>query len=144
MSEKPFEYVIDIRLHDTDAAGRLFFAHLFRHAHDAYEAFMSSLGFPLAALIRGGETLLPLTHAEADYHRPMLHGDRVRVEVSVIEVRHRSFAIGYRFLDEQDETLASARTVHVLMHDDPDIAPVLPPTLHAALSARLADMPLAR
>ncbi len=136
MSEKPFEYAISIRLHDTDAAGRLFFAHLFRHAHDAYEALMSSLGFPLAALIREGETLLPLTHAQADYRRPMLHGDRVRVEVRVMEVRRRSFAIGYRFLGEQGETLASARTVHVLINNDPA---ALPPALHAALSTQLAD-----
>lgn len=134
MSEKLFEYAVTVRLHDTDAAGRLFFAHLFRHAHDAYEAFMCTIGFPLDRLIRNGKTLLPLTHAQADYHRPILHGDRMRVEVSVAELRRRSFAINYRFLNEQDEALASAHTVHVLMHNTPDNTPALPPTLHTALS----------
>jgi len=40
MIPRPFEYRFTVQLHDTDAAGRLFFAHLFRHAHDAYEALM--------------------------------------------------------------------------------------------------------
>lgn len=132
-----FEHPVQIRLHDTDAAGRLFFAHLFRHAHDAYEALMSAIGHPTDALIRSG-TLLPLTHAEADYRRPMLHGDRVRVETRVLEIRQRSFAIGYRFLSEQGETLATARTVHVRIGEDDPAALELPPGLRDALSTYLA------
>ncbi|MBK1721140.1 acyl-CoA thioesterase [Thiocystis violacea] len=136
-----FEHRIEIRLHDTDAAGRLFFAHLFRHAHDAYEAFMCAAGHPLAELIREGGLLLPLTHAQADYRRAMRHGDRVRVQVQVLELRQRSFSIGYRFLSDQGETLATARTIHVVISEDPSTIPELPSDLRAALSARLAGDP---
>ena len=58
MSPKPFEYRFSIRLHDTDAAGVLFFAHLLRHAHDAYEAFMEQAGFGLVGLIAGMPVIL--------------------------------------------------------------------------------------
>ncbi len=115
---KPFEYRFVIRLHDTDAAGLLFFGHLFRHAHDACESFMAGIGFPLDRLIQDGQILLPLAHAEADYHLPLRHGDAVRVLVGIAEIRRRSFAIDYRFIKDGDQVAATARTVHVLVSPD--------------------------
>jgi 1,4-dihydroxy-2-naphthoyl-CoA hydrolase len=91
-----FEHRFRVALHDTDAAGVLFFAHLFRHAHDAYEAWMATLGFPLDAIVRDGELRLPLVHAEADYRRPLRHGEAVTVQLAVGEVRERSFVIDYK------------------------------------------------
>jgi len=108
----PFTSGFIVALHDTDAAGVLFFAHLFRHAHDAYEAFMAEIGWPLPALIRDGELALPLVHAEADYLRPMRHGARVAIEVQVRRVGRTSFQIGYCFTDAAGEPAATARTVH--------------------------------
>jgi 1,4-dihydroxy-2-naphthoyl-CoA hydrolase len=118
MDPNRFAYAFSVRLHDTDAAGRLFFGHLFRHAHDAYEAFMAQVGLPLERLIREGEILLPLVHAEADYHRPLCQGDRVAVALAIEEIRTRSFAVGYRF-ETQDGTLAAtAKTVHIQINRD--------------------------
>lgn len=134
MTSPVFEYGYRIRLHDTDAAGRLFFAHLFRHAQDALEAFMEHIGFQVDRMIREGELLLPLTHAEADYRRPLRHGDRVRVQVWVRDLRRRSFAIGYRFLDEQGEEAATATTVHVLVIDETRVGECLPQALAAGLA----------
>ncbi|RKT43665.1 acyl-CoA thioesterase [Thiocapsa rosea] len=118
MDPNRFAYTFSVRLHDTDAAGRLFFGHLFRHAHDAYEAFMAQAGLPLERLIREGELLLPLVHAEADYHRPLCQGDRVQISLAIEEIRTRSFAVGYRF-ETQDGTLAAtAKTVHLQINRD--------------------------
>jgi 1,4-dihydroxy-2-naphthoyl-CoA hydrolase len=126
-----FAYAFSVRLHDTDAAGRLFFGHIFRHAHDAYEAFMAQIGLPLEGLIREGEILLPLVHAEADYHRPLCQGDRVEVALAIDEIRARSFAVAYRF-ETQDGTLAAtAKTVHLQINRDGSPA--------AGLSDRIRD-----
>ena len=137
MPFEPYAYALRIRLHDTDAAGVLFYGHLFRHAHDAYEAFMEHLGFPLQDLIGSGATALPLpiTRAEARYERPLRLGDRVRVELRVAAVRRRSFALDYRFLDEQGHICARARTVHCLVTQD---GAGLPAGLRQALIARVA------
>ena len=137
-SDRHFEHGFRVRLHDTDAAGRLFFAHLFRHAQEALEAFMEDIGYPIDAMLRAGEILLPLTHAEADYRRPMRHGDRIRVQVWVEDLRRRSFAIGYRFLSEADEELATAKTVHVLVSDETQVGEALPEALRAGLSRHRA------
>ncbi|HSO84274.1 acyl-CoA thioesterase [Thiocapsa sp.] len=118
MDPNRFAYAFSVRLHDTDAAGRLFFGHLFRHAHDAYEAFMAQVGLPLERLIREGEILLPLVHAEADYHRPLCQGDRVEVVLAIDEIRTRSFAVAYRFEMPDGTLAATAKTVHLQINRD--------------------------
>ncbi len=137
MSFEPYTYALRIRLHDTDAAGVLFYGHLFRHAHEAYEAFMEHLGFPLQDLIGTGVTAIPLpiTRAQARYERPLRLGDRVRVELQVAEVRRRSFALDYHFLDEQGHVCALVRTVHCVATQD---GAGLLAGLHQALAERVA------
>ncbi len=41
-----FTYKTKISLHDTDAAGIIFFANQFKIVHDAYEDLLESFGFP--------------------------------------------------------------------------------------------------
>jgi 1,4-dihydroxy-2-naphthoyl-CoA hydrolase len=110
-----------VALPDTDAAGVLFFAHLFRHAHDAYEAWMSSLGFPLHEMIRTGAVALPLVHAEADYRQPLRHGDLVTVELSLADLHPSRFRIDYRFLSNR-QLAATASSIHVCIDPSADQA----------------------
>ncbi len=115
MSAKPFEYRFSIRLHDTDGAGVLFFAHLLRHAHDAYEAFMEQAGFSLAELIAGAGPLLPLVHAEADFLAPLRHGEQMCVRLGLSRLGSSSFTLAYEFLGSDGNIRARARTVHVAL-----------------------------
>jgi 1,4-dihydroxy-2-naphthoyl-CoA hydrolase len=112
VTEPVSEYRFRIALHDTDSAGVLFFGHLFRHAHDAYEAAMARIGWPIDRLIRGGELGLPVVHADADFRRPLRHGDPVRVALAVETVARERFTVGYQFWRD-DERAAIAKTVHV-------------------------------
>lgn len=64
----------------------MFYGHLFRHAHDAYECFMGEIGWPLDRLIRAEDALLPLMHAEADYRVPLRHTEAVTVLLCPSEV----------------------------------------------------------
>lgn len=130
-----FQHRFRISLHDTDAAGVMFFAHLLRHAHDAYEGLMTQLGWPIDALIRERRLALPLAHAEADYHRPLRHGDQVDCAAQVTAVGNRTFTLHYRFSAADGQLAATAGTVHVAV--DPDHAPDGPVALPAALAAAL-------
>ncbi len=135
--EVPFHGRFTVRLHDTDAAGVMFFGHLFRHAHDAYEAFMADLGFPLDGLIRAQRWQLPLVHAEADYSAPMRHGDMVNVAVSVAEIGRSAFTLTYDFRGSEGRRCAAARTVHVCISAAAGGKCPLPPALRAALAGCL-------
>ena len=56
---------IMVRLHDTDAAGLLFFAHQFFYAHDVYEDLLHKIGLPMEDLIAHADFFVPIVHAES-------------------------------------------------------------------------------
>ncbi|HSW40112.1 MAG TPA: thioesterase family protein [Acidobacteriota bacterium] len=103
-----------IRLHNTDAGGRLFFAEQFRLAHDAYESFMESAGYPFAALPADASFLIPIVHARADFLKPLFAGDRITIRMTAEKIGDTSFTLGYTFLRNGAEPVGTARTVHVL------------------------------
>jgi 1,4-dihydroxy-2-naphthoyl-CoA hydrolase len=107
-----FETTLHIKLYDTDAAGIVFFANHFRLAHDAYEAFMKSIGCRLDRIIIETDYLLPVVHAEADYKRPIPVGATIGVSMTAA-VRETSFVLSYQMKDEDGELVATLETVHV-------------------------------
>ncbi len=40
-----YQYHHKVKLHETDAAGILFFSHQFEMIHDAYESLLEKIGF---------------------------------------------------------------------------------------------------
>lgn len=133
MKAKTFRYNFTVPMHDIDAAGVMFYGHLFRHAHDAYEAFMAAVGIPLDRIIRDGGPMLPLAHAEADYRTPLRHGDGVAIDLCIAGVGRSSFTLAYRFLDAEGHVRATARTVHVHLGPDGATPAPLPEELTVAL-----------
>lgn len=130
-----FHYAFQVRLHDVDAARILFYGHLFRHAHDAYEALMASIGLGLPAMLEAGHWRLPLVHAAADYLQPISHGDYLEVAVSIESLKVRSYTVGYRFWRPADTACcAQARTVHVYLPAGAAHALPLPADLVTALT----------
>lgn len=116
MMNNSFQHKITIPFQDIDAAGIVFYAHLFRYTHEAYEQFMSKIGFSLVDIIREKKYLIPLVHAEADYHIALGHGDNVTVLLNVEKIGTSSFTLVYVFMDEQGNDRAIAKTVHVVLN----------------------------
>lgn len=124
---------ISIPFQDIDAAGILFFARLFDHAHQTYERFMAHADHSLADVLARKEYLLPLVHAEADYQAPIRHGEEISIELSVKRLGGRSFTLGYRFVDAAGQLRASAETVHVVIDKDTKAPRDIPSDLRALL-----------
>lgn len=114
MQAEPFIYRFRVPFHQVDRAGILFFAHVFTHAHDAYELFMQQKGLELGGIVEAGERI-PLVHAEADYHHPLQHGDEIRVELAVKVTGRTSFTLDYGFFNTENVRCVSVSTVHVIM-----------------------------
>ena len=110
-----FEYPFTATLHDIDAAGVMFFAHYFRHAHDAYEAFMAQLGFGLPDLI-GKQTMLPLVQSEAEFLKPVRHGDQLSITLQLERIGNSSFTLRYLFLNQQGAEAARLKSTHVMLN----------------------------
>ena len=47
---------------------------------------------------------MPLVRSEASYFHPLCHGERVRVDLGVEQVKSRSFELRYRFLVQPKST----------------------------------------
>jgi len=124
-----------IQLHHTDAAGILFFGHLFMLAHDAYQAGMAVLGLDLRRILDEGTYLLPIVHAEADFKAPLRVGDAIDIRVTVERLGQGSFTLAYDFVQATGDVAATARTVHAAMAPGGG-AMALPEELRAALAGR--------
>jgi len=108
-----YEYETTVKLHDTDAAGLLFFGHQFRIAHDAYQAYLESCGFSFGKVLDEGKMLIPLVHAEANYLEPLTVGDKLIIELTTSIISEHSFTLNYDLRLPDATLVGTVRTVHV-------------------------------
>src|SRR5690349_10521785 len=108
-----FIYKTQIRLHDTDAAGLLFFANQFVLVHDAYEKLLQKLGFSFEAMLKKRGYFLPIVHAECDYKKPLFVGDEITISVAVSHIGTSSFTFVYEIRNKQKTLVGTAKTIHV-------------------------------
>lgn len=106
-------YQTKIKLHDTDAAGILFFANQFKMVHDAYEGLLEMIGFGFAELIRHKNFFLPIVHAQADFKAPLFVGDPIEIHVRVAHLGTTSFTLDYQLFNAKQELIGTAQTIHV-------------------------------
>ncbi|MCX7835913.1 MAG: type II 3-dehydroquinate dehydratase [bacterium] len=102
-----------IWLDDTDAAGILFNAHLFRICHRVYEKWMNHIGFPIGKLLEQRNWGIPIARLEGDFIRPLRTGMKIFVSLQLIRLGERSFTLGYRLYDELQVLYATASSTHV-------------------------------
>ena len=107
-----FTYNTKIRLHDTDAAGIIFFANQFKIIHDAYEEFLERFDQSLQSIIQKANYFQPIVHAESDYKVPLFAGDKIAITVNVGHIGKTSFSLEYT-LKRGKTLVGKAQTVHV-------------------------------
>ena len=108
-----FTYKTTIKLHETDAAGLLFFSNQFKLLHDAYEALLESWGFGFAVLLLEKDYFLPIVHAGSDFKAPLFVGDRVTIEIKITHIGNSSFTFSYTLRDQNKKIVGTGKTVHV-------------------------------
>jgi 1,4-dihydroxy-2-naphthoyl-CoA hydrolase len=112
----PFSYERTIHFPDTDAAGVVFFPNYLAICHEAYEEALAAAGVDVKAFFsdRSG-VVVPVSRSEADYLRPLMVGDRIRVSVKPTRVNDSTFAIDYELtkLGTVEKRAARLRTEHV-------------------------------
>jgi 1,4-dihydroxy-2-naphthoyl-CoA hydrolase len=130
-----FETKTNVKLHDTDAAGVMFFVNYFRVAHTAYEAFLKSIGCGLDYIIRQSDFLILIAHAEADYLRAFQLGDVITIELKVDRIGQSSFDITTIIKDDQGRVGAKVKTIHVAVSKQTAEKIALPEKVRAGLQS---------
>jgi YbgC/YbaW family acyl-CoA thioester hydrolase len=110
-----FRATVPVRFQDVDAGGVLFFGRIFDYCHQAYEELIASSGTDHARYFAGGDFLVPIAHAEADYVKPIRHGERVTVDIDVTRVGRASFRLRYRVAGLSGDLRATVETVHAFV-----------------------------
>lgn len=130
-------HTYQIRLHDTDAAGVIYFASILRIAHEVFERFMGDSGLELGQLLDTVPYLLPIVHAEADFIAPIKLGLRLHVQFSIKKVGVSSFTTRYEFMAPTGQRVATAELVHAAIDRPSGLKTTLPEPLVQALKPHL-------
>jgi 1,4-dihydroxy-2-naphthoyl-CoA hydrolase len=116
----PFAYARTVHFADTDAAGVVFFARYLAICHEAYEESLAAAGLPLATFFTDHGVVVPVAKSECSYLRPLLCGDRLRVEVAPCRLSENTFALEFTIWKlpapgsaAPEKRAAVARTEHV-------------------------------
>ncbi len=101
-----------VRMHDTDAAGILYFARVYRFAHDALEEFMTLHDLSLRAIVfsKSLDFMFVMVHSEADYLTCLTLGDPIEIHLSSKEIGTSSFTL-FCEIYKKDKTLAATVTM---------------------------------
>ena len=128
-----FIYKTHIRLHDTDAAGLLFFANQFSLIHDAYERLLSKIGFSFEAMLKKRGYFLPIVHAESAYKAPLFVGDEITIRVKLTHIGTTSFTFDYTIHNQKGILVGTAKTIHVTISKKTQKKITLPKDFRSAL-----------
>ncbi|MBW4480918.1 MAG: acyl-CoA thioesterase [Tildeniella torsiva UHER 1998/13D] len=101
-----------VRFHETDGAGVVYFANELAICHVAYEASLEAAGLDVGAFFRAEVLAYPIVHTSMDYRRPLRCGDRVTIHLTPTRLDDSSFEIQYQ-LKLEDKAVAQAMTRHV-------------------------------
>ena len=128
-----FNYARTIHFPDTDAAGVVFFANYLAIAHEAYEEALAAAGINLRTFFSDTGTVVPIAKSEAEYLRPLVCGDKLRVTVSPTLLTPHSFELRYELfrLGAPEKLAARIRTEHVCIASASRERHPFPPALAA-------------
>ena len=92
-----FKTQIQIKFHEADPVGIMYFANIFTLAHDSFEVFIQKAGYTWAQWFNQRKHIFPIRHTECDYLRPFKAGDVYDIEIVVAEFSTSSFKMQYTF-----------------------------------------------
>ena len=108
-----------VRFGDTDAAGVMHFHQLLRWCHEAYEESLERFGLPAASVFprpawagESPEVALPIVYCQAEFRRPLVVGDQLRISLRPEALGSEGFEVSYRFARE-GQPVAQGLTRHL-------------------------------
>lgn len=137
-----FEYERRVQFADTDMAGIVHFATYYRYMEEAEHAFFRSLGETVHAREGLGGLGWPRLHASCDFWGPIRFEDRVRIRVTLHEIRAKTVRYHHNFWlagPGGDGLVASGSVVTICVRLDAETGRMqgipIPDSLRAKLEA---------
>ncbi len=109
-----FRWPSQIRFHQADPAGWMFYGTAFAIAHDCFEDFISHLEIPRNEWFESKTLAVPIRATKANYLAPLRVGDHFEIRMHVSQIGESSLTVQFRFFKEQTMCL-EVHTTHVFM-----------------------------
>jgi len=92
-----FRNPIKVCFSDIDNAGIVYYPRFMHYFHLSIEEFFSKeLGIDFADLLHKRNLSLPTVHVQSDFRQRVKYGDRVEVEVRILNIGRTSITWGYK------------------------------------------------
>jgi acyl-CoA thioester hydrolase len=109
--DRPFHrHPAEISFRDTDASGWMHFTSAFHHVEMAEHACLRTHGLLVFARDQGG---WPRVHLTCDFHRPLLGGDNVEVQLAIKSLGTSSVTWRFEILTAAGDLAVSGTLVTV-------------------------------
>jgi acyl-CoA thioester hydrolase len=128
-----FEFEVVVPYYQVDQQGVVFNMWYLAWFDEAMSAFLTSLGYPYAAMIADGLDV-QLVRSEVDWRGSARWGDQARVDVTTDSLGSTSFTLAFG-VRVGDEVIAAGRTVYVVISTDGTGKRPIPSELREALAS---------
>ena len=120
-----------VRYAETDAQGIVHHSNYLVWFELGRSELLREAGLPYAEVEKMGFVFV-VGRAELKYKKPAVYDELIRLETSLVRTRRRIVEFGYAVYNQQDQLLASGRTIHMVLGQDRQPAS-LPPEVAALL-----------
>ena len=103
-----------IQFHHCDPAGIMFYSRIFDFCHSAYEELINQVELE-EDYWQNEKFVVPIIKSEAQYLVPISYDEEITIELTVNNIRNSGFELNYKCINEEEETCALVKTVHVFI-----------------------------
>lgn len=108
-----FNYDYMISLHDTDAAGLLFYGRQLFIVNEVCEHFFENSNYPLSYMLKEADFFTPVRHSESEYLAPLFPGDKLKIEMSIKQIGNSSISYLYKLFNAERNLVGQVINTHV-------------------------------
>ncbi len=120
-----FSAEFDVRFGDIDQAQVVYYPRFFHYFHQAFEEwFGRALGVTYPDLVIRENTGFPSVRVETEFLKPLRYGDRIRVDIELLEIGRSSITVGYTLVRLPGGEVSARATIKNVAIDNGSFAPV--------------------
>jgi len=137
-----FATELPVRFGEIDHAGVVYYPRFFHYYHQAFEEwFTGALGVSYPDLVLKDNIGFPSVNIEAEFLRPLRYGERVRIEIEVVEIGRSSLTLRYTLIRLPDGEPGARAIIKTVAIDNDSFKPVPIPEVWRRRFERFRDAP---
>ena len=129
-----------VRFGDVDHARVMYYPRFFHYFHQAFESWFSdALGVSYPELVTKQNIGFPSVKVETEFKKPLRYGDRVRIELELVNVGSKSITCQYTATRLPDDVLCARATITTVAIDNDTFKSIAIPDQWRDRFRRFAD-----